>query len=189
MEIIYSFDHYTESWIEVSSRPSSSSLSSAATDDIITTGLRVQYHPHARRRRRTSRNEARIHSPLIRAASATGSSQEEYEESESESDRVMNSSNEGFERHFLQEISPPEPNSSPSDKISDEDDDGISTALGVTDEVHPFTPQPNAFSHPPQPNTIRRSLPSEARDSYFPNTREPASRHAAHSYQIGRAHV
>lgn len=183
MEIIYSFDHYTESWIEVSSRPSSSSLSSAATDDIITTGLRVQ-HPHARRRHRLGRNEVQAHGALTRAASAAGSSQEEYEESESESDRILNSSNEGIEPRSSQENSPPEPISSASDTVpSDvgEDDDEDSTALGVNNKEPCFTPQPNAFSHPPQPNATRRSLPSETRGSYFPNARETASRPAARS--------
>lgn len=199
MEIVYSFDHYTESWIEVSSRPSSSSLSSAATDDIVTTGLHVQHPPHARRRRRLNRNEAQIHgAPTygapIRTASTTGSSQEEYEESESESDRILNSSNEGLEPHFSQEISPPEPNSSASDTVSSdagEDDDGNSTALGVTNNEPAFTPQPNAFSHPPQSNTTRRSIPSENRDSYFSTARETASRPTAHSFpnQRSRSHT
>lgn len=194
MEIIYSFDHYTESWIEVSSRPSTSSLSSAATDDIITTGLHVQHHPHARRRRRPNRNEAQMYGAPIRSASVAGSSQEEYEESESESDRILNSSTEGLEPHSSQENSPPEPNSSASDTISSdagEDDDGNSTALGVTSNEPVFTPQPNAFSHPPQSSTARRSLPLESRDPYLSTARDTASRPAAHSFpnQRSRSHT
>lgn len=66
-------------------------------DAIITTGLRVAPVP---------------------PTSVAGSSQDEYEESESESERVMSSST--------------------------EDIDDASTAIGV----HVFTPQPNAFSQP-----------------------------------------
>src|SRR6266480_7348584 len=88
-----------ESWIEVSSQPSSSSLSSAA-DEIITTGLRVGHGSSLRRRRRLRRSE--VGRPHIRNTSGT-SSQEEYEESESESDRVMSSSNEAVQASPLHE--------------------------------------------------------------------------------------
>jgi hypothetical protein len=81
-----------DSWIEVSSRPSSSSLSSVA-DEIVTTGLRVQGIP-PRRRRRSLRPVAALQ--RHRQANVGTSSQEEYEESESESDRVMTSSNEAL---------------------------------------------------------------------------------------------
>src|ERR1700712_4401632 len=40
-----------ESWIDISSQPSSYSLSSIS-DEIVTTGLRVQHDSHLRRRRR-----------------------------------------------------------------------------------------------------------------------------------------
>src|SRR2546423_13344697 len=83
----------TDSWIEVSSQPSSSSVSSAA-DEIITTGLRVQ-HDHLNRRRRP--RTSGLHQQYgYHQTSIEGSSQEEYEESESESDRVISSSTEGL---------------------------------------------------------------------------------------------
>ncbi|TDZ12717.1 hypothetical protein C8035_v000311 [Colletotrichum spinosum] len=133
-----------ESWVEISSQPSSSSLSSIG-DEIVTTGLRVG---GAARRRRPHH-----HQPIPRsfhvdqtAIHAGTSSQEEYEESESEEDRCLTSSNENLQpavrASFQQQSAQAE---------SDDSDDGdeIATALGrVTDEPV-FRPQPNAFSHPP----------------------------------------
>jgi hypothetical protein len=46
------------------------------------------------------------------------------------------------------------------------DDDDTSTALGVGSLGKVFTPQPNAFSHPPSATTHSRAVP----DSYFPST-------------------
>lgn len=192
MEIIYSFDHYTESWIEVSSQPSSSSLSSAATDDIITTGLRVHHDSNARRRRRLNRNGPYPLGVLARARSAAGSSQEEYEESESESERIMNSSNEGLGPPFSQDASPVAPTSTTSEEMSsDGEDDENSTALGIDHHEPVFTPQPNAFTHPPQSNGARQTPHSENRSSYFPNSRGAPPRPAAHSYpnQRPRSHT
>ncbi len=190
MNTIYSFDYYTESWIEVSSQPSSSSLSSAATDDVITTGLRVQ--SNARRRRRLTRS---VSSPYVgppRSVSTTGSSQEEYEESESESDRIMNSSNEGLERHFT---SPPAAPSSVSDDLASneggDDDDENSTTLGVTTAQPAFRPQPNAFSHPPQSATTRQARSAETQRPYFSTPRGSTPRQTANSYpnQSPRSHT
>lgn len=189
MDIIYSFDHYSESWIEVSSRPSSSSLSSAATDDIVTTGLRVQYDSNTRRRRRLSRHGNPLHREAVRAES-TVSSQEEYEDSESESDRLI-SSNEGLGPPFSETASPAAPTSSTSELSSDDEDDENATALGVSTHEPVFTPQPNAFSHPPQSSNARRIPPPEAQTSYFPSSRATPARPAAHSYpnQRPRSHT
>ncbi|KAL5002418.1 hypothetical protein BDV10DRAFT_120575 [Aspergillus recurvatus] len=135
-----------DSWIEVSSQPSSSSLSSAATtDDIITTGLRVQqaepdYHRRSRRRR-LQRLAAVTTAQVEYSSHEPSSSQDEYEESESESDRVLTSSNEDIAR--------PLPHAGDSVPSSDEDDS--STALGMRISSSPFVPQPNVFSHPPVP--------------------------------------
>ncbi|KAL8714411.1 MAG: hypothetical protein Q9220_001744 [cf. Caloplaca sp. 1 TL-2023] len=165
MDTIYSFDYYTESWIEVSSQPSSSSLSSLATNDNI---------KNARRRRRLISNAPLSHRPT----SAAGSSQEEYEESESESDRIMTSSGEGLEPQLSDGMSPPVPTASASRTISleanddDDDDDENSTALGVLTTEPVFTPQPNAFSHPPQAQ-IRSA---ETRTSYFQTQRTLSGR-------------
>ena len=182
MDSIYSYGCYTESWIEVSSRPSSSSLSSAATDDVIPPGFRVQHD--VRRRRRLNRAVSMPYGAQVRSASTAGSSQEEYEESESESDRIMTSSNEGLEQQPSEDVSPAAPLSSASEQeVEDEDDDDEnSTALGVVSQGTAFTPQPNAFSHPPQTQPIR---PTETRESYFPTPHEPR-RPAAHSYPSRR---
>lgn len=187
MATVYSFDHYTESWIEVSSQPSSSSLSSAAADDAGPTGIRVQYDHHGRRRRRLGRNEPLPYGRLVRRASVAGSSQEEYEESESESDRIMTSSNEALEPSLSEGInSPPGLTRSASEDTSsnnaEDDDDENSTALGVLTNEPVFTPQPNAFSHPPQSYNTRHTRSLETRTSYFPAHRTSPHRRPAHSY-------
>ncbi|MCJ1280871.1 hypothetical protein MMC26_000188 [Xylographa opegraphella] len=192
METLYSFDYYTESWIEVSSQPSSSSLSSATADDGGSIGHRGQHGVSARRRRRLHRPiNLNLQADLpVRARSATGSSQEEYEESESESDPIMSSSNEDLHPRFTQDESPPPAASSASENApSDEDDDGNSTALGSNTVEPAFTPQPNAFSHPPVSQSSRQApVPG----SYFPSqaasTRSTAQRHSYPS-QRTRSHT
>ena len=186
MDLLYSFTTHTESWIEVSSRPSSSSLSSTATDEVVTTGLRVAQERSSRRRRQLRRSSAsqarhRMSGPASRDNEI---SQEEYDESESESesDRVMTSSNEdlqpGFRKEEQHDESPPViSKSTHSDGGSiesvdeEEDDDENATALGVVDPT-PFTPQPHAFSHPPSTRLTQRQPPSQ--DSYFPAVASPA---------------
>ncbi|GJP91853.1 hypothetical protein CBS63078_1619 [Aspergillus niger] len=171
-----------DSWIEVSSQPSSSSLSSAGTnDDIITTGLRVQQNEagayHRSRRRRLQRLAAVTTAQVDYSSREQSSSQDEYEESESESDRVLSSSNEDMVRQALPTpfVPGPGPSSTASDDASDEDeddDDDNSTALGMRMGSAPFVPQPNVFSHPPasqntswRPSGGHRSQPSEVSNS------------------------
>jgi len=188
MDTIYSFNYFTESWIEISSRPSSSSLSSAATDDAGSHGLRVYYDQRGRRRRRLNRNEPLPPGVPVRTLSAAGSSQEEYEESESESDRIMTSSNEALEHNNSEDISPQIPILSTSEEASsnnaeEDDDDENATALGVLTNDSVFTPQPNAFSHPPQSYNPRAARSLETRTSYFPPHRtSPHRRPATNSY-------
>ncbi|KAF2214612.1 hypothetical protein CERZMDRAFT_116810 [Cercospora zeae-maydis SCOH1-5] len=182
-----------DSWVEIASQPSSSSLSSIG-DDIVTTGLRVQGEQRSRRRR-AQRPGAPTHLHVTRTQSAGGtSSQEEYEESESESDRIMTSSNEG-------PVASPgavhagrtaggtsTQTTAPEDGIvqsSDDDDDENRTA--VNDPINTencFTPLPNAFSHPP---TGRRTSSQQAPGSYFPATRPGPCRRPStrHSYPTG----
>lgn len=182
MDSVYLFGCYAESWIEVSSQPSSSSLSSAANDDTLPPGIRVQHD--VRRRRRLNRAVSLPHGAQARSASTTGSSQEEYEESESESDRFMTSSNEGLEQQPSEGVSPAAQTSPASEQGEQEDDeDENSTALGVVTHERAFTPQPNAFSHPPQAQSTR---PADIRDSYFPTPRGP-QRSTAGSYSTQRA--
>ncbi|KAJ5153036.1 uncharacterized protein N7482_009514 [Penicillium canariense] len=193
-----------DSWIEVSSQPSSSSLSSAATnDDIITTGLQVEHreagmYQHRSRRRRMQHLAAVATAQVdysSREASLASSSQEEYEESESESDPPMSSSNEDINRP-VRPTSLPVPLASPSDEADSDDGDDTSTALGMGISPSPFVPQPNVFSHPPnttdpswtRPSESRRSQPSvlsnssrrtEIRRDSYPSTR--ASRRSQQS--------
>jgi len=150
-----------ESWVEISSQPSSSSLSSIG-DEIVTTGLRVQQDPNTRRRRRTQPAGS---APIGLETRHTGtSSQEEYDESESEEDHVMTSSNEHVIRPTQLQTTREE-----YDAGSDsDDDDENATALGRRTEPT-FTPQPNAFSHPPS-SQGRPMAPG----SYFPRTSQPA---------------
>ncbi|RKF78016.1 hypothetical protein GcM1_214007 [Golovinomyces cichoracearum] len=77
-----------DSWIDISSQPSSPSQS-PVNDEIVTTGLRIQNPKNARRRRKCF---SRI-SPLADETRYT-SSQEEYEESESDEDHILAGSDE-----------------------------------------------------------------------------------------------
>ncbi|EME49373.1 hypothetical protein DOTSEDRAFT_68230 [Dothistroma septosporum NZE10] len=175
-----------DSWIDVSSQPSSSSLSSAG-EQIVTTGLRVQDDPRTRRRR-TQRPDLSTHLHITRTQSTgRASSQEEYEESESESDRIMTSSGEGpmlaapLSRPSMPNIRrAQEPPSQAEDVLQDSDDDNDGdhddenrTAINYpTRNDTCFTPLPNAFSHPPSAGQLRnvsRPVPG----SYFPATRSP----------------
>ncbi|KAI9825302.1 MAG: hypothetical protein M1832_001336 [Thelocarpon impressellum] len=158
-----------ESWVEISSQPSSSSLSSAATDEIVTTGLRVRQGALARRRRRL-RDRGQSQRSLLARSSSAGSSQEEYEESESEDEQIMTSSNENVV-HNLASLGGSPLLARPDESAYEEDDDENSTALGVAPDQPVFTPQPNAFSHPPSSQVSRQAVS----DSYFPRQAGAAS--------------
>ncbi|KAL1985265.1 hypothetical protein VTN96DRAFT_8064 [Rasamsonia emersonii] len=180
-----------DSWIEVSSQPSSSSLSSAATnDEIVTTGLRVErqesesQHFRSRRKRRFAASSTQV-SYSSREPSIASSSQDEYEESESESDRVLSSSNEDIitrsrgDALLLR-------TGSLSETTSSSDDDDRSTALGLRISPSPFVPQPNVFSHPPASQTyhsrVRPSNRSQPSPSVVSNSSQStAIRHSSSS--------
>ncbi|KAL1998041.1 hypothetical protein VTN02DRAFT_143 [Thermoascus thermophilus] len=185
-----------DSWIEVSSQPSSSSLSSATNDDIVTTGLRVDrrgsssaYHHN---RRRHPRDLSAATAPHINyPPREPSSSQDEYEESESESDRVLSSSNEDITTRSRGDAlllrTRSAFNSSDAAPSSDDDDDN-STALGMQINTAPFVPQPNAFSHPPASQTqSRASVPDHSRTN---SNQSNASRRTAirnNSYPTARS--
>src|SRR4051812_49164832 len=83
---MYADTRPVDSWVEVSSRPSSSSLSSVG-DEVITTGLRVQQTPTISRRNRRLRHSLPENVRLgTQSRAQASSSQEEYDESESESE-------------------------------------------------------------------------------------------------------
>ncbi|KAG6011456.1 hypothetical protein E4U43_008292 [Claviceps pusilla] len=133
---------FEESWVEVASQPSSSSLSSIG-DEIVTTGLRVRRSNNHRPRRlqgSSARSLPRQQTPIHTAAAT--SSQDEYDESESEDEKLLASSTEP-DNLSPQVIEPV----SEAESESDGDD---ATALGRAPSDRPvFRPQPNAFSHPP----------------------------------------
>ncbi|KAI9882019.1 MAG: Delta(24)-sterol C-methyltransferase [Watsoniomyces obsoletus] len=179
-----------ESWVEISSRPSSSSLSSAAADEIVTTGLRVHHRgshaPRPPKRRRGPLARSNLHP----APTGSRSSQDEYDETESEEDQIMTSSNE-----HVNAAASPSDGSGPSegdehhdagqDEDHDDDEDENSTALGVG-QATGFTPQPNVFSHPPRSQQRgTRSDPASyfaPRNSHAPTSgRPPSARHPQHS--------
>ncbi|KXH56558.1 hypothetical protein CSAL01_04113 [Colletotrichum salicis] len=148
-----------DSWVEVSSQPSSSSLSSIG-DEIVTTGLRVGGSVATRRRRLHHQNQPVPRSFHVdqTAIHAGTSSQEEYEESESEEDRCLTSSTENVRppvrASFQQQPSAQE------DSEDSDDSDEIATALGRVSDDPVFRPQPNAFSHPPSGLDRRHSASS-----------------------------
>jgi hypothetical protein len=165
-----------ESWVEISSQPSSSSLSSIG-DEIVTTGLRIQQTPLIRHRRRSHNNGAAGSRIGLLSHQTSASSQEEYEESESEEDHVMTSSNEhvpSFTRI------PPVVQSHHGMGSDSDDDDENATALGRVVDEPAFTPQPNAFSHPPSSQTSHRH--SASTGSYFPRNSPHATYQQRHSY-------
>ncbi|PYI33750.1 hypothetical protein BP00DRAFT_413718 [Aspergillus indologenus CBS 114.80] len=177
-----------DSWIEVSSQPSSSSLSSAGTnDDIITTGLRVQQQDpgryHRSRRRRLQQLAAITTAQVDYSSREHSSSQDEYEESESESDQVLSSSEDMTRpperpHPFLVPTGPsPLPSDVPTDEDEDEDDN--STALGMRISSSPFVPQPNVFSHPPASQDPSWTRPMERRHASEPSEVSNSSRRTA----------
>ncbi|KAF7552755.1 hypothetical protein G7046_g7310 [Stylonectria norvegica] len=145
---------FDESWVEVSSQPSSSSLSSIG-DEIVTTGLRVG-GPYVRRRRLQPASRS-LHQQQTAIHASEVSSQEEYDESESDSedDHILTSSTENMH--------PSEEAGADSDADSDGDN---TTALGRVSDQPVFRPQPNAFSHPP---TSRRPSATSATSSMPPH--------------------
>lgn len=181
---MYSYRYYLDSWVELASQPSSSSLSSAAaTEEIVTTGLRVQQQRHRRGFRQAvpPQNLDIVYSH--RPSNVNESSQDEYEETESESDHVLSSSNEGLRRQSLPGVSYPDNSSASEIALSSDDDDNL-TALGLAPNPSAFTPQPNAFTHPPAsqpPNRPRTAFagPSGSRRN---------SRSSAHSGRRKRQH-
>jgi hypothetical protein len=193
---MYSLRYYIDSWIDVSSQPSTSSLSSVATnEDIITTGLQVEHGEagayQRRNRRRRLQHLAAITTAQVdyasRDASQASSSQEEYEESESESDRVLSSSNEDIPRQTLppalsaRSVQP----SSGSDAASSDDEDDTSTALGMGISPSPFVPQPNIFTHPPA--TSEPGWPARRAQPNVPSTSTHRAASRRESYPSPRS--
>lgn len=173
-----------DSWVEISSQPSSSSLSSVG-EEVITTGLRVQHDPRVKRRRSLRHNAPTNLNISHRPSTAGGtSSQEEYEESESESDRVMTSSGEGivqpntiFNRAAASGPTIRTTSEDGTTQSTDDDDEDRTAVNYPTNHEQCFTPQPNAFSHPP--SSQMRSASQPVPGSYFPSQRRSSTRQAS----------
>ncbi|KAI0907128.1 hypothetical protein F4824DRAFT_373626 [Ustulina deusta] len=153
-----------ESWVEVSSQPSSSSVSSIG-EDIDTTGLQVGSASRPRRRRPHQQPSA-VHARQPAGQGHTGvdgSSQEEYDETESEEDHLLTSSTENVVSGHAARQTPLRQvfsaHAIDSDSSDEDDDDENATALGRRPS-EPFRPQPNAFSHPPSHLLHRHSTSS-----------------------------
>ncbi|AEO54111.1 hypothetical protein MYCTH_2296271 [Thermothelomyces thermophilus ATCC 42464] len=180
----------SESWVEVTSQPSSSSLSSIG-DDIVTTGLRVGNPSYPPRRRRSQQQHQMPASFIVGHPATQGgatSSQDEYDETESEEDRVLTSSTEAIHPSanlLRQQTTVRAP--AVVDTDSDSDDDESATALGRPTNTTPvFRPQPNAFSHPPSHRTHRHSTGSAPHHHQHHSSQsrpQMPNRPHAHSYR------
>ena len=187
---MYSLRFYTDSWIEISSQPSSSSLSSAGDHEIVTTGLHVQQTVDAhRKRRRRAHATSSTGMRHQRPSSAGGSSQDEYEESESDSDKILSSSNEDLDpKDTLPRVI------ATLERAAEDEDDNL-TAIGTgTSDNNVFTPQPNIFSHPPSSQSNRAAVSSTTTpDSYFPilldSESAPSSARPSPNHRITPRHV
>ena len=180
-----------ESWVEISSQPSSSSLSSI-DNEIITTGLRVQPLDLRRHRRNTTQRATRTPQAVARAAS----SQDEYDESSSEEDNVLTGTTDGIHlrtgnggrlsprqamsglgRLVADSVRFPSP-SKDDDEEEDEDEEG--TALGITQPEAMFTPQPRRLGEGTEVTT-QGTYRETQRDSYFPpNSHAQRFRESSH---------
>lgn len=180
----------SESWVEIASQPSSSSLSSIG-DEIVTTGLHVGNQSYPPRRRRLQHHyhqsvqQQMPQSYIVNhaAAQAGTSSQEEYDETESEEDRLMTSSTENVNpRHApaagLRRSQTAIP---PGADMSESEDDDEGTALGRPSPVQGFRPQPNAFSHPPTHLNARSYSSNSAIPLHHPNSRPSPVSHRSHN--------
>lgn len=110
-----------------------------------------------------------VNHPITQPAST--SSQEEYDETESEEDRMITSSTENVDTRPLGLQRSQTAIGPGASSLSDSEDDDDGTALG-TSPTHSFRPRPNAFSHPPP---VRSHSATSAIPSHHP-IYTPASR-------------
>lgn len=170
-----------ESWVEIASQPSSSSLSSIG-DEIVTTGLQVGNQPYPPRRRRPQRQQHMPPTYIVShaAAQAGTSSQEEYDETESEEDHLLTSSTENIRpRPATATIGLPRSRTTLGlgSDFSDSEDDDDGTALGRPTS---FRPQPNAFTHPPAHLSNRSHSTNSAIPPHHPGAGPSAITNRSH---------
>jgi len=160
-----------ESWIDLTTQqPSLSSPPSSRPyprEESISNTIRNQTERTFRRRRLTVSGAPLLLNLPRRPSSVDNSSQDGYDESESEPDHVLTSSNEDIYHSTLAsqlrrgEIPPSE------DETEEEDEQAENDPESAIISGTCFTPQPNAFSHPPS-SMHRHSEPIPG--SYFPAT-------------------
>ncbi|TQS35641.1 hypothetical protein Golomagni_03934 [Golovinomyces magnicellulatus] len=126
-----------DSWIDISSQPSSP-LQSPVSNEIVTTGLRVQNPKNTRRRRKFISR----FSPVPDETRYT-SSQEEYEESESDEDHILAGSDEQTVYNSFSALSSFEAD---SDSDSDHEKRDKALPLGGTETRAWLDPQHDLFS-------------------------------------------
>jgi len=174
----------SESWIDLTAQqPAPSSPPSARPyprDESISNTIRNQTERTFRRRRLTVSGAPFLLNLPRRPSSVDNSSQDEYDESESEPDHVLTSSNEDIYHSTLAsqlrrgEIAPSEDETDEGEE--QDENDGESAIISGTC----FTPQPNAFSHPPT-SMHRHSEPIPG--SYFPATNRTTAQASSSSRQ------
>lgn len=179
-----------ESWVEIASQPSSSSLSSIG-DEIVTTGLHVGNQSHPPRRRRLQQHyhqsvQQQTHQSYVvnhAAAQAGTSSQEEYDETESEDDHLMTSSTENVNKQppTTAGLRRSQTAIAPDADSSESEDDDEGTALGRPSPTEGFRPQPNAFSHPPTHWNQRSHSTNSAIPLHHPGSRPSPASHRSHN--------
>jgi len=177
-----------ESWIDLTAQqPASSSPPSAQPyprDESISNTIRNQTERTFRRRRLTVSGAPLLLNLPRRPSSVDNSSQDEYDESESEPDHVLTSSNEDIYHSTLAsqlrrgEIAPSE------DETEEEDDQDENDPESAIISGTCFTPQPNAFSHPPT-SMHRHSEPIPG--SYFPATNRTTAQASSRQSNPARA--
>lgn len=160
-----------ESWVDISIQPTPTY--SSVNNEIVTTGLQVRHFSLTNSRRRQVDPDISFSSTI---GSQSTSSSEEYEESDSEEDHILTSSNE----QLNPALSPQNPSAYDTESDSDKNKSSTSHDQGTNFDSF-FTPQPNAFSHPPTSRRYRTP------DNCFPNARysylaqSPSGRHSYNS--------
>ena len=113
-----------------------------------------------------------------RITAGGNSSQEEYEESESESDRVMTSSNEAIAPSPLRQTPQSVASSETMSEREDDDDENATAVNYPRSSRREFQPRPNAFSHPNNQQAIR----SQSGTLYTPRRNVRPAGQRQHSY-------
>ncbi|CCU81293.1 hypothetical protein BGHDH14_bgh02345 [Blumeria hordei DH14] len=157
-----------ESWIDISSQPPSPPH---FLDETTTTGFPIEKKEHSRERKSARGNEIPI---LSDDATHFSNIQEEYEESDSDDEEILDCSTENVIIAKSQETMPVYDAESNLDM-------GRSTSASLF-----FTPQPNAFSHPPS-NQRHRSVRDNLTSNNLPNVNGHPARYQRRQSSYGES--